>query len=75
MAPLLTDSKPLLVSSIDSWEILSIADRTNSYWDFPYQSSNYSFVDFAVAKGYSILYYDRVGAGESFNGISGYVSQ
>ncbi|KAE9366180.1 alpha/beta-hydrolase [Stipitochalara longipes BDJ] len=44
------------------------------YWDFPYQSSNYSFVDFAVSKGYSVLFYDRVGAGES-SSLNGYVAQ
>jgi hypothetical protein len=36
-----------------------------SYWDFQYQPSNYSFVDFAIAQGYSVFFYDRVGAGES----------
>ncbi|KAH8773346.1 Alpha/Beta hydrolase protein [Hyaloscypha sp. PMI_1271] len=44
------------------------------YWHFPYQSSKYSFVDFAVSKGYSVLFYDRVGAGESTM-LNGYVSQ
>jgi hypothetical protein len=35
------------------------------YWHPSYQPANYSFVDFAVAKGYSIFYYDRVGQGKS----------
>ncbi|KAH7336531.1 Alpha/Beta hydrolase protein [Rhexocercosporidium sp. MPI-PUGE-AT-0058] len=45
-----------------------------SYWDSGYQSSNHSFVDFAVARGYSVLFYDRVGAGQSST-ISGYEAQ
>ncbi|KAK0109580.1 hypothetical protein ONS95_002265 [Cadophora gregata] len=45
-----------------------------SYWDSDYQPANYSFVDFAVAKGYSVLFYDRVGAGQSTI-ISGYDAQ
>ncbi|PMD26058.1 alpha/beta-hydrolase [Hyaloscypha hepaticicola] len=44
------------------------------YWDFQYEPSCYSFVDFAVSKGYSVFYYDRVGAGES-SLLSGYVAQ
>ncbi|KAG4439338.1 hypothetical protein IFR05_005150 [Cadophora sp. M221] len=45
-----------------------------SYWDSGYQPSNYSFADFALAKGYSVLFHDRVGAGQS-SAISGYDTQ
>ena len=36
-----------------------------NYWDIRYRPSNYSYVDAAVAAGYSILTYDRLGAGDS----------
>jgi hypothetical protein len=36
-----------------------------SYWDPAIEPENYSFVDFAVAKGYSIFYYDRLGVSKS----------
>ncbi|XXG98410.1 uracil permease [Hypoxylon texense] len=40
------------------------------YWDFP--SSNfplsYSYVDAALARGYSVFFYDRLGLGESSHG-------
>lgn len=35
------------------------------YWDFPYQSENYSFVQAAVAKEYATFNYYRLGIGES----------
>lgn len=38
------------------------------YWDFSYNSYNYSYVDRALAKGYSTLIYDRLGIGESSRG-------
>lgn len=38
---------------------------TFSYWHPRIQSEKYSFVDYAVGRGYSILYYDRLGVGES----------
>ncbi|KIW24902.1 uncharacterized protein PV07_10585 [Cladophialophora immunda] len=44
------------------------------YWDPSIQPENYSFVDYAVARGYSIFYYDRVGLGLS-QSLSGYVAQ
>ncbi|KIW76265.1 hypothetical protein Z517_11011 [Fonsecaea pedrosoi CBS 271.37] len=44
------------------------------YWDPSIQPENYSFVEYAVARGYSIFYYDRVGLGES-QSVSGYVAQ
>lgn len=36
-----------------------------SYWNFPYQPEKYNFAQFAINKGYSIFFYDRLG-----NGIS-----
>ncbi|KAI1629488.1 Alpha/Beta hydrolase protein [Exophiala viscosa] len=45
-----------------------------NYWDPDIQPENYSFVDYALAEGYSIFYYDRLGVGES-EIVSGYVSQ
>jgi hypothetical protein len=68
MAPLLIDSKKQTHFPEQrgySGVVEAGADGSQSYWHFPYQSSKYSFVDFAVSKGYSVLFYDRVGAGES----------
>ena len=45
----------------------SDADRT-SYWDLPYNSYNYSYVDAAIASGYCTLNYDRLGIGNSSHG-------
>ncbi|KIW12549.1 hypothetical protein PV08_09826 [Exophiala spinifera] len=45
-----------------------------SYWDPNLQNGNYSFVDFAVSQGYSVLFYDRLGVGESSR-VSGYAAQ
>ncbi|KAH6661673.1 Alpha/Beta hydrolase protein [Halenospora varia] len=45
-----------------------------SYWDPKIQPEKYSFVDFAIAKGYSIFFYDRIGVGKSER-VSGYVAQ
>lgn len=36
-----------------------------SYWDLRINPDKYSFVDHAIAKGYSVLFYDRLGTGES----------
>ncbi|KAI9695059.1 MAG: hypothetical protein M1820_008952 [Bogoriella megaspora] len=32
-----------------------------SYWDPPIQPEKYSFVDYAIERGYSIFFYDRLG--------------
>jgi hypothetical protein len=40
-------------------------NRLESYWDPQIQPEKYSFVDFAIAQGYSVLYYDRLGQGQS----------
>ncbi|CZR53610.1 uncharacterized protein PAC_03490 [Phialocephala subalpina] len=47
-------------------------DRT--YWDPSIQPEKYSFVDYAIAKGYSVFYYDRLGVAGSSE-ISGYQTQ
>lgn len=47
-------------------------DRT--YWNPDLNKSKYSFVDWAVSRGYSVLYYDRLGVGLSSR-VSGYVAQ
>ena len=36
-----------------------------NYWDSDYQPERYSFVDAAIAEGYSVFYYDRLGVGKS----------
>jgi len=45
-----------------------------SYWDPEIEPEDYSFVDFALAKGYSVFFYDRLGVGHS-QIVSGYVNQ
>jgi hypothetical protein len=35
------------------------------YWDFPYQSEKYSFVQAAVAEDYATFNYHRMGIGAS----------
>lgn len=37
----------------------------NSYWNFPYEPEKYNFAQFAINKGYSIFFYDRLGTGIS----------
>jgi len=50
-------------------EILQIATHgllfNKKYWDSDYEPENYSYVRAAVAAGYSILTYDRLGTGQS----------
>jgi pimeloyl-ACP methyl ester carboxylesterase len=46
-----------------------------SYWSPPaLNKTTYSFVDWAVSCGYSVLYYDRLGVGQSER-VSGYLAQ
>lgn len=35
------------------------------YWASPYKPEDYSFVDYALDKGYSVFFYDRLGTGQS----------
>ncbi|KAF3006953.1 hypothetical protein E8E14_003185 [Neopestalotiopsis sp. 37M] len=39
-----------------------------SYWDFPANNYNYSYVNQALDRGYSTFAYDRLGIGESSHG-------
>ncbi|KAH8803052.1 Alpha/Beta hydrolase protein [Xylogone sp. PMI_703] len=45
-----------------------------SYWDPEFEPEKYSFVDYAVERGYSVFFYDRLGVSKS-SVVSGYVSQ
>lgn len=40
------------------------------YWDFPYQSENYSYVAAANQAGYATLSIDRLGVGDSYHPFS-----
>lgn len=44
------------------------------YWASSYKPEDYSFVDYALDKGYSVFFYDRLGTGQSEK-LSGYVNQ
>ncbi|KAK8049570.1 hypothetical protein PG994_011300 [Apiospora phragmitis] len=39
-----------------------------SYWDFPVNSYNYSYVNRAIDRGYSAFFFDRLGLGQSSHG-------
>ncbi|KJZ70389.1 hypothetical protein HIM_10233 [Hirsutella minnesotensis 3608] len=39
-----------------------------SYWDFPFNNYNYSYVNRAIDQGYSTLSWDRLGIGHSSHG-------
>lgn len=41
-------------------------DRT--YWDYPFNNYNYSYVDRAIEQGYSTLAWDRLGIADSSHG-------
>jgi hypothetical protein len=41
-----------------------------SYWDIREQPKDYSFVDYAISRGYSIFFYDRLGSGLSSKSVS-----
>jgi hypothetical protein len=41
------------------------ADLPSSYWDPEIQPAHYSLVDFAIAKGHSVFFYDRLGVSRS----------
>ncbi|KAH9907745.1 alpha/beta-hydrolase [Xylariomycetidae sp. FL2044] len=44
------------------------AGLLRSYWDFRYAGGNYSYVDYALGRGYSTFAFDRLGLGESSHG-------
>jgi hypothetical protein len=35
------------------------------YWDIQMNAEEYSFVDYAISRGYSVFFYDRLGTGLS----------
>lgn len=39
-----------------------------SYWDLPYDAYHYSYINYALNRGYSTLSYDRLGIGGSSHG-------
>ncbi|KAK7908026.1 hypothetical protein PG985_015329 [Apiospora marii] len=39
-----------------------------SYWDFPLNNYNYSYVNQAIGRGYSAFFFDRLGLGQSSHG-------
>ena len=39
--------------------------QARSHWNSPYRPEEYNFVQFAVEKGYSVFFYDRLGTGLS----------
>jgi pimeloyl-ACP methyl ester carboxylesterase len=43
----------------------------HNYWDFPYRSDKYSYVDYMTKAGYAVLSLDRIGYGESSHPASG----
>jgi len=45
-----------------------------TYWNSAFDPAQYNFVDYAVAKGYSVFFYDRLGTGKSTK-PSGYDTQ
>jgi hypothetical protein len=39
--------------------------QARSHWNSPYRPADYNFVQFAISKGYSVFFYDRLGTGFS----------
>lgn len=46
-------------------KIRILLTQSHSYWNSPYEPDKYNFVQYAVNKGYSVFFYDRVGVGKS----------
>ena len=42
-----------------------MTNKVLRYWDPEIQPEKYSFVDFAISKGYSVFFYDRLGISKS----------
>lgn len=40
------------------------------YWDIRKNAADYSFVDSAISRGYSVFFYDRLGTGKSTKHVS-----
>lgn len=45
--------------------VLRCINLSCRYWDSEMHSANYSFVEFATDRGYSVFFYDRLGTGKS----------
>lgn len=45
--------------------LLHGATYSSSYWDFPYQPEQYSYVEYMATRGYATLAIDRIGCGRS----------
>jgi hypothetical protein len=39
--------------------------QARTHWNSPYMPEEYNFVQWAIEKGYSVFFYDRLGCGES----------
>ncbi|KAK5117500.1 hypothetical protein LTR85_008885 [Meristemomyces frigidus] len=48
--------------------------QARTHWNSPYKPEEYNFVQWAVAEGYSVWFYDRLGNGQS-DKVSGFQSQ
>ncbi|KAH8650942.1 Alpha/Beta hydrolase protein [Tricladium varicosporioides] len=62
---------------VDKKTVLLLSHGLNfdrSYWEPDVSPEKYSFVDWAIAKGYSVFFYDRLGVGKS-SPVSGYINQ
>ena len=42
-----------------------LANLLDRYWDVRQNAADYSFVDYAISRGYSVFFYDRLGTGKS----------
>ncbi|KAI1802849.1 alpha/beta-hydrolase [Daldinia bambusicola] len=58
---------PLILSASTPQSHYGAAFDRN-YWHFPANSYNYSYVDAALARNYSVFFYDRPGIGQSSHG-------
>jgi len=54
-----------MIDGMSCPSLIVISANEYSYWDSEYQPENYNFVDFAISRGYSVFFYDRLGTGES----------
>ena len=43
------------------------------YWNSRYEPERYNFVQYAVKRGYSVFFYDRLGVGKSTKYVNGSV--
>jgi hypothetical protein len=58
---MVSDSTEGNSSKFDSAQLLIF----NRYWDIRMDATQYSFVDYAISRGYSVFFYDRLGTGLS----------